>query len=206
MTDSLTFWRRFALAAVVSPVIVAIVLFITEFVAALAYGNEPWAIESPSIAAIPGHWVMVTAAIAVGGAILWKLGKVQLRHHLLLALLIGVMPVATSLLDFLAVLSLNRDPGSVLTVPHPCGELVRHETLDLPGAVHVALFTSLLAPAFKWLAYGFSSENTALVWKIAGATYILVVVLVMIEPFHYSYQGIPAWSHWVQQFCEHATD
>ena len=206
MTDSLTFWRRFALAAVVSPLIVAIVLFITGTMAALAYGAEPWANWSPSIAAILVHWLMVTAAIAAGGALLWKLGKVQLRHHLLLALLIGAVPIVTSLLDFLAALSLSRDPGNASTLPYPCVELMRHETFDLPGAVQVTMFISLLALAFKWLAYGFSRESAALVWKIAGATYILVVVLVMIEPFHYSYQGIPAWSHWVQQFCEHATD
>ena len=63
-----------------------------------------------------------------------------------------------------------------------------------------------LSLAFKWLAYGFSRESVALVWKIAGTAYILLLVLVMIEPFNYSYQGIPAWTHWVQQSCEYATD
>jgi hypothetical protein len=206
MTGSLPFWGRFALAAAVSPLIVAVILFITGTMAALAYGAEPWANWSPSIPAILGYWLMITAAVAAGGAILWKLGKVELRHHLLLALLIGAVPILSSLLDFLAVLSLSRDPGNASTVPYPCAELLRHETFDLPGAVEVAMFVSLLALAFKWLAYGFSRESATLVWKIAGTAYILVLALVMLEPFHYSYQGIPAWSNWVQQFCEYATD
>lgn len=204
-------YPRIAAAALLSPALLAILLLAADLALLLVYRTQPWS-NPRSVVLVLLWWSGAAVVLVAIGIILRKLGTTRLRHHLLAGLTIGAIPLIGTLTQFFSAVSHRADAtaqGPVagadvfIMVPYPCAELVRQETFDLPGAVHMMLSASLLASIYKWLAHGMTGEATTPTWKVASGVYIVVWVLYLIEPLHYIYRSIPSWTGWVWKTCDY---
>lgn len=195
------FWWRFGLSMPLPAGLIALLFSAHEQLISFAYGTEPWSREGSGLP-IFLMWCLggslLIGAIALGLRT-WR--KIRLRHHLLAGLCLGAVPVVMTLFTFISILTDPTEGDVIIQVPYPCVELVRHETLDLPGGVFWMLSLSLALVMFKWLVYGFTREATTLAWKLAGAMYALAWILFLIEPFHYVNRKIPSWTNLVSENC-----
>lgn len=176
--------------SIVIPVVVGLLLSI---------GRETWSDPGESWVEPFVLWMLISLGVAVAAWVLRRLGKTRLRHHLLLAVAIGAVPIVWILLEFVSLISM--DPGEVaIEMPYPCIELFRHETLNLVGAVTTALTLGVIGAVFKWLAYGLDHKTTSMGWKIAGGVFVLALVTDMLAPVAMVTGAFPSW-YSLSKFC-----
>jgi hypothetical protein len=200
MTFSAGTLPRLALAALMAPAVACLPFLAMDHALQLTSQARYWG--GPAVTWFLYAWGALAVITAALGLLLRKIRKSRLRHHLLAGSAIGASFAIATLVEFIEILMTRSEPDNVIEVPYPCVELVRHETLDLPGGVAAMLFGSLVGAIFKWAACGPTREPTTASWKVAGVLYIVAWILFLIEPFHYIYGSIPSWTDWVSKSCD----
>jgi hypothetical protein len=191
------FWLRFGAAALLAPPLSVVPPIIVGIL--LTVGRATWTAPGESLLEPLMLWIEISVGVAAAAWVLRRLGKTRLRHHMVLALAIGAIPILNALAAYLRLTSLNAS-GGPFKVPYPCFELFRYETLNLTGAVTTALTLGVTAAVFKWLAYGLDHNPTSVGWKIAGGIFMLALVADMLAPVAEVTGAFPSW-HSLRNLC-----
>lgn len=170
------------------------------------FGPLPFRIW-PFLSGLALVWLAISAAFAVHGLVLRALKKTRLRHHMFWALVLTAIPVLIPLVELVDLLisagrtpEVTEDGVVVVENPYGCYEMFRQGVLS--GSVTMSLWASAAAATFKWMTYGFDRDTPVTTgWKIAGAIYVLVLVVDFLGAFGQMSGAYPGWMDLLSNLC-----